>query len=47
MKKMSKTLVGFRPMKKTYEEKIDNFIAKNYVKYSTPLLNFLYLFITQ
>ena len=36
MKKMSKTVVGFRPMKKTYEEKMDNFIARNNVKYIEP-----------
>ena len=36
MKKMSKTSVGFRPMKKTYEEKMDTFIARNNVKYIEP-----------
>ena len=36
MKKMNKTSIGFRPMKKTYEEKMDNFIARNNVKYIEP-----------
>ena len=34
---MNKTTIGFRPMKKTYEEKLDNFMAKNNLKYiDTP-----------
>ena len=36
MKKMSKTSVGFRLMKKTYEEKMDTFIARNNVKFIEP-----------
>ena len=36
MKKMNKTSIGFRPMKKTYEEKLDNFMAKNNLKYIEP-----------
>ena len=37
MKRMNKTTIGFRPMKKTYEEKLDNFMAKNNLKYiDTP-----------
>jgi hypothetical protein len=37
MKRMNKTTVGFRPLKKTYEEKLDNFMAKNNLKYiDTP-----------
>ena len=36
-KRMNKTTIGFRPMKKTYEEKLDNFMAKNNLKYiDTP-----------
>ena len=33
MMKMNKTSIGFRPLKKTYEEKLDNFMAKNNMKY--------------
>ena len=37
IKRMNKTTIGFRPMKKTYEEKLDNFMAKNNLKYiDTP-----------
>ena len=36
MKRMNKTTIGFRPMKKTYEEKLDNFMAKNNLKYIEP-----------
>ena len=36
MKQMNKTLIGFRPMKKTYEEKLDNFMARNNLKYIEP-----------
>ena len=37
IKRMNKTTIGFRPMKKTYEEKLDNFMAKNNLKYiETP-----------
>ena len=35
-KKMNKTSIGFRPVKKTYEEKLDNFMAKNNLKYIEP-----------
>ena len=36
MKQMNKTTIGFRPMKKTYEEKLDNFMARNNLKYIEP-----------
>jgi hypothetical protein len=36
MKRMNKTTIGFLPMKKTYEEKLDNFMAKNNLKYIEP-----------
>ena len=37
MKRMNKTTMGFGPLKKTYEEKLDNFMAKNNLKYiDTP-----------
>jgi hypothetical protein len=36
MKRMNKTTIGFRPMKKTYEEKLDKFMAKNNLKYIEP-----------
>ena len=36
MIKMNKTSIGFRPMKKTYEEKLDNFLAANNMKYIEP-----------
>jgi hypothetical protein len=36
MKQMNKTSIGFRPMKKTYEEKLDNFMARNNLKYIEP-----------
>ena len=36
MKRMNKTTIGFRPIKKTYEEKLDNFMAKNNLKYIEP-----------
>ena len=36
MKRMNKTTIGFCPMKKTYEEKLDNFMAKNNLKYIEP-----------
>ena len=39
MKRMNKTTIGFRPMKKTYEEKLDNFMAKNNLKYIEPNKN--------
>lgn len=35
-KKMNRTSVGFRPMKQTYEEKLDNFMAQNNLKYIEP-----------
>ena len=34
--KMSRTSYGFRPMKKTYEEKLDNFMATHNLKYIEP-----------
>ena len=39
MKKMNKTSIGFRPIKKTYEEKLDNFMAQNNLKYIEPISN--------
>ena len=36
VKQMNKTSIGFRPMKKTYEEKLDNFMARNNLKYIEP-----------
>ena len=33
---MNRTSVGFRPMKQTYEEKLDNFMAQNNLKYIEP-----------
>ena len=36
IKQMNKTSIGFRPMKKTYEEKLDNFMARNNLKYIEP-----------
>ena len=36
MLRMNKTSIGFRPMKKTYEEKLDNFLAANNMKYIEP-----------
>ncbi len=33
IKKMNKTSFGFRPSKKTYEEKLDNFMANHNLKY--------------
>ena len=34
--KMSRTTIGFRPLKKTYEEKLDNFMANHNLKYIEP-----------
>ena len=34
--KMNKTSIGFGPMKKTYEEKLDNFMASHNLKYISP-----------
>ena len=34
--RMNKTTVGFGPMKKTYEEKLDNFMATHNLKYIEP-----------
>ena len=34
-KKMNKTSMGFGPIKKTYEEKLDDFMARNNFKYET------------
>ena len=35
-KKMNRTSVGFRPMKQTYEEKLDSFMLQNNLKYIEP-----------
>ena len=35
-KKMNKTSSGFRPLKKTYEEKLDMFMERNNLKYIEP-----------
>ena len=34
--KMNRTSIGFRPLKKTYEEKLDNFMASHNLKYIEP-----------
>ena len=34
--KMNRTSIGFRPLKKTYEEKLDNFMAAHNLKYIEP-----------
>ena len=34
--KMNRTSIGFRPFKKTYEEKLDNFMASHNLKYIEP-----------
>ena len=34
--KMSRTTIGFRPLKKTYEEKLDNFMANHNLNYIEP-----------
>ena len=36
IKKMNKTSSGFRPLKKTYEEKLDMFMERNNLKYIEP-----------
>ena len=36
MNKMNITSVGFRPLKQTYEEKLDNFMASHNLKYIEP-----------
>ena len=35
-KKMNRTSIGFGPIKKTYEEKLDSFMARNNLKYIEP-----------
>ena len=37
--KMNRTSVGFGPLKKTYEEKLDNFMASHNLKYIEPQKN--------
>jgi hypothetical protein len=37
--KMNRTSIGFRPLKKTYEEKLDNFMASHNLKYIEPPKN--------
>ena len=37
--KMNKTSIGFGPMKQTYEEKLDNFMASHNLKYISPKKN--------
>ena len=37
--KMNRTSVGFRPLKQTYEEKLDNFMASHNLKYIEPPKN--------
>jgi hypothetical protein len=39
MKKMNRTTVNFRPLKQTYEEKLDNFMASHNLKYVEPQKN--------
>ena len=39
MKKMNRTTVNFRPLKQTYEEKLDNFMASHNLKYVEPPKN--------
>ena len=34
--RMNRTSIGFRPLKKTYEEKLDNFMATHNLKYIEP-----------
>ena len=34
--KMSRTTIGFRPLKQTYEEKLDNFMINHNLKYIEP-----------
>ena len=34
--KMNRTSIGFRPLKQTYEEKLDNFMASHNLKYIEP-----------
>ena len=37
--KMNRTSIGFRPLKQTYEEKLDNFMASHNLKYIEPQKN--------
>ena len=37
--KMNRTSIGFGPLKKTYEEKLDNFMASHNLKYIEPQKN--------
>ena len=39
MNKMNRTSIGFRPLKQTYEEKLDNFMASHNLKYIEPQKN--------